>query len=510
MATRDPHGWLAAVQAQVLHGEHAAARATLARALAEHPASVDLRRAQAGELIAAGRAAEAEALLRELLAMDPHDAASAFLLADLLAAQDRAAATAQVFGSCFSPPAAIDAELAICALERLDALDRKADAAAIARAALACHPGDARLHAYAGMLEIQLGDFAPARGHYRHALDHDERAWTWHAPLGLATAQRFVDPSHPDLVLLRSGLERPGLSDPARAELHFALGKACDDLGDLAAAAAHFRKGNAIMHSRTAWSRKPWRRTVQARLATRPAVPVAEPTAGFTPVFFVGMPRTGTTLLAEHLSRCPGACNRGEPPWLAGLAQRVELTGSPGRAALQDAAAEYMRHARRDDAGDAIWFLDKQPLNFRYVDLALALFPHARIIHCTRHARDTALSLWMQCFLEDVQGYSYAFDDITLVMRDEAKLMMHWRDAFPDSIRDVRYEDMVSDPQAVTADLAQWIGLPSPPAPAEAPAATSIGSASLWQARQPVHTRSRGRWTRYAPFVPELERFPDA
>lgn len=500
------------MQAQVLRGEHAAARATLAEALVEYPASIDLRRAQAGELHRFGRNTDAESLLRDLLADNPRDAASAFNLADLLADQGRPSSSAQALRECFAASTGDDdPELAIRAIEQLDALDEKANAAAIAQLAIARHPDDSRLHAYAGMLEIQLGNFGQAREHYLFALGHDARAWEWHAPLGLSSAQRYVDDGHPDFQLFRDGLRRPDLSGLARAELCFALGKAFDDIGDYPQAAQQFRDGNAIARRLTNWSRKPWRRAVEARLSAAPVNPALEPSIDFTPVFIVGMPRTGTTLLAELLSRHPATRNRGELPWLAQLAQRPSLAGTPGHAALQAAAAEYVRRARRDDAGNARWFIDKQPLNFRYLDLALALFPDARVIHCQRHARDTALSLWMQCFLEDVQGYSYDFDDILLVMRDEQRLMAHWDQSFPGAIRTVRYEDLVSDPDAVTGTLAQWIGLP-PIGAADASSpqvATGIGSASLWQARQPVHTRSRGRWTRYASLVPELSRFPD-
>jgi LPS sulfotransferase NodH len=140
------------------------------------------------------------------------------------------------------------------------------------------------------------------------------------------------------------------------------------------------------------------------------------------------------------------------------------------------------------------------------------MFPHAKIIRCQRNARDTALSLWMQCFLEDVQGYAYDFDDIAVVMRDCDRLMDHWRQRYADAIRTVRYEDLVAEPLATIADLAQWVGLPAPDAnePLSPEATTSpISTASLWQARQPVNTRSIERWRHYAPYMPELLRIPE-
>lgn len=506
--------WLAIAQAQLSGGDLAAAQATLAQALSEHPGARDLHRAQAGVLLRMGRDGEAETRLRELLDGDAGDAASAFTLAALLKEQGRMAAVAAVLRACVGQASnRRDTGLAIHAIELLDDCDRKFDAAELAAAAIEANPRDARLHAYAGMLQIQLGEFEQARHHYLFALEHDIRAWEWHVPIGLASAQRYQSAEHPDFALLCAGLQQQGLSEKARAELHFAFGKAHDDIGDHGQATQHFRDGNAMAHRATRWSRKAWRRAIEARLATPAHAQHADPTPGFTPVFIVGMPRSGTTLLAELLSRQHSIRNRGELPWIAKLAERPALASNPGRATFQDAAARYAARARQDDAGDARWFIDKQPLNFRYVDLMLELFPDARIIHCQRNARDTALSLWMQCFLEDVQGYAYDFDDIAIVMRDCERLMAHWHQRFPDAIRSVRYEQLVSDPGSVTQVLADWVGLP--PRAAEASSgpsepSSSISTASLWQARQPVNTRSVGRWRHYVDRVPELLRFPEA
>jgi len=404
-----------------------------------------------------------------------------------------------------------DANLAIHAIELLDDCGRKGDAASIADAAIAENPDDARLHAYAGMLRIQLGEFERARRHYLRALQQDPRAWEWHVPIGLSSTQRYTERRHPDFVLFHDGLRRDGLSGKARAELHFALGKAHDDVGDYEEAARRFREGNALARRLVRWSRKDWRRAVEARMAAKPILQRLDPTAAFTPVFIVGMPRSGTTLLADLLSRFSKVRSRGELPWAAQLAARSALVGSPARTDLQAAAAMYTVLSRQDDAGDALWFIDKQPLNFRYLDLLLALFPHAKVIHCRRNRRDTALSLWMQCFLEEVQGYSYDFGDIALVMRDEHRLMAHWHTLYPESIWRVQYEDLVADPTGVITELASWLGLSThADGVLPAPSASSVSTASLWQVRQPIHSGSVGRWQRYASYLPELARIPEA
>lgn len=503
---RAERDWLDSARMLVLRGDLVSAHATLTQALLEFPDSLELNRTLAGVLQQGKRFEEAERLLRSLMLQHPDDVASAFALARMLKELGHTAAAAQTLLPCFTLERNLgNTDLAISAIELLADCNRHRGAAAIVENALAVTPDDPRLHAYAGMLAVQLGEFERAHQHYLFALQREPLAYEWHVPIGLSSTLCYPEATHPDLALFRSGLQRTDLSDLARAELHFALGKAHDDLCDYAEAARHFLHGNRIRHRLTKWSRKTWRRTIDARLTSTRPIQSATNTEGFTPVFIVGMPRTGTTLLAERLSRYPSVCNRGELPWLARLALDPGLNGRPGSSALQRAASHYAVQARQDDASDSRWFLDKQPLNFRYIDLALAMFPDARVIHCQRNARDTALSIWMQCFLEEVQGYSYDFDDIAVVMRDEKRLMTHWRTLYPESVRGVQYEDLVANPSDVVDGLASWLGFPTRTGTAvSAPSTSPVTTASLWQVRQPIHSKSVGRWQNYAPYFPGL------
>lgn len=499
---------LAQLRAAVLRGDIAQAERIADAGLREHPQSQQLRRALAGIFRQTRRDVQAQTLLREVLDADPQDDSAAFTLAEICIEQGRMHAAATLLRACFAAGVA-DANLAIRAIEMLADAQRQRDAASIALSALAAHPGDARLHAYAGMLLVQTGDFARAREHYLYALQHDARACEWHAALGLSSAQRYENAAHADFALFDACLAREDLSDKARCSVLFAQAKAHDDIGAYAKAAQCLRQANSMAHAATRWSRKNWRRAVESRLASKPFTQHLE-AANFEPVFIVGMPRSGTTLVAQRLARYAGVCNRGELPWLAKLAQLPVLAGNPPREVLERCAAIHASQLRQDDAGDARFFIDKQPLNFRYVDLMLALWPNAKVIHCRRGARDTALSLWSQWFMEDVQGYAYAFEDIAVVMRDCERLMAHWQARYPQAIREVRYETLIAQPEAQIALLAQWIGLPADhAAQADADVAT-IGTASLWQARQPIYTRSIGRWRNYAPFVPELEKFAES
>jgi tetratricopeptide (TPR) repeat protein len=498
--------WLECGRALVLRADLDGAAAVFSAALAEHPESIEARHALAGVLWQTKQFAQAEALLRALLARQPDNVAATFALARLLKEQARVNAAAAVVRSLFDH-ARQPVGVTIQAIELLDDCGCKQAASDICESEIAHGSTDPRLYAYAGMLALQLGDFDRVRERYSFALANSAQAPDWQVANGLASAQRYEDESHADFELFRGCLQRPGLSERARASLLFALGKAYDDIGDTARAADAFGEGNRVVGGFTEWSRKNWRRMIAARLHDKPLPNRVASAADCVPVFIVGMPRSGSTLIADLLARHPQVGYRGELTWLPFLAQRVALAGKPTAALLDEAAAQYLTQLRQDDA-PARFYIDKQPLNFLHVDLIEALFANARIIYCERNERDTALSIWMQYFAGSEQNFSYDFADIAAVMQGCSRLMANALKRSPQTIRAVRYEQLVSDSEACMAGIAAWLGLPDYD-PARADSGAVISTSSLWQVRQPIYTRSIGRWRAYAPHIPELLRFAD-
>ena len=503
---RNASAWLDRGRSLVLGGDLVAAIAAFREGLAAEPGSIELRHALAGVLWQSGHAVQAEQLLRALLVDDPDHAAATFLLAQILAREGRMGAVESVVCTLFAQPR--DTGLLIHAIETLDDAGRKQAAASLVEAAIARGSSDPRLHAYAGMLAMQLGEFERARERYRYALDHDPRAIGWQSAYGYAMCKRYAEADDADFALLRGYLARPDLDASARASVLFALGKASDDVGDFAQAAAWLREANALARSATDWSRKNWRRLVAARADMPVSAIRAAARPDFVPVFVVGLPRAGTTLVADRLARHPATCNRGELNWIAQLARELGQAARPSVDALERAVDTYVAQVRQDDT-PARFFIDKQPLNFLHIEYVLAMFPHARLIHCRRNARDTALSIWMQHFAGREMGFAYDFADIAAVEQGSARLTDLARKRHPDAIRELRYEVLVQDPQRVIADLAEWIGLSPVSDDADDGRARVISTASAWQVRQPVHARSIGRWRAYAPHVPELAGFDD-
>lgn len=499
--------WLECGRALVLRADLDGAGAVFSAGLAEHPESIEVRHALAGVLWQTKQFAQAETLLRALLAQHPDNVAATFALARLLKEQARMNAVAAVVRSLFDH-ARQSVGITIQAVELLDDCGCKQAASDICEGEIAQGSTDPRLYAYAGMLALQLGDFDRVRERYSFALAHSPHAPDWQVANGLAAAQRYSDEGHADFELFRGCLQRPDLSERARASLLFALGKAYDDIGDMARAAESFREGNRIVSGFAEWSRKNWRRMIAARLDSKPLQNRVTAPSDCVPVFIVGMPRSGSTLIADLLARHPDVRYRGELTWLPFLAQRVALAGKPTAAMLEKTASQYLAHLRQDDP-PARFYIDKQPLNFLHVDLIEALFPAARIVYCERSERDTALSIWMQYFAGPEENFAYDFADIAAVAQGCSRLMANALKKTPHSIRAVRYEQLVSDPASCVAGLAAWLGMAErDPGHADSDA-TAISTSSLWQVRQPIYTRSIGRWRAYAAHLPELLQFAD-
>lgn len=363
------------------------------------------------------------------------------------------------------------------------------------------HPRDAALRALAGEIELLLGHFDAAAIQLRAAVSLDPTsAASW---LRLAQTHRFASSEDADLQLLELARHEPSLPPPTRAAIGFAIGKVRADLGDIAGAVEVLRPANGAERERSHWNREAWAAFALAESQSPPLLD-AGVQPPFTPVFIVGLPRSGTTLTAQLLSRRSDVRNRNELNWIAALAGT--LGPAPDRTALRQAAQLIATHLRRDDA-PAACYVDKNPLNFRHLRLIAALFPNARIIHCRRDIRDTALSIWSQHFAHADLAWAYDFADIAAFDSGYRQLMATApRLNLPTF--DLHYEQLVSETDATLERLHAFLGVPST-APMAAVDDVAMATASVWQARQPVNRDSVQRWKAWAPHLPELTRaFP--
>lgn len=468
------------------------------------PDNEALRFSRASELWHRGDIAQAEAILRELVARRPAREDFSTLLAEVLRNQGRVDAASRVILECCKA-GGFDPDASLRGAKFIQQCHRHGLADELCRAATARGPVSSEMWFVAGNIARELGDFERARTNYLTALDAGVDLDSSMVLGALARTQRYRDPTHPDFAKFAAHFDNSGFSARARAATGFGLAKACDDIGELRTAAEVLRKANALVRTVQQWDSSVWYRFMEARTHARVTRLRSAVAPDFVPIFILGLPRTGTTLTATRLASHIGARDRGELRVLRFVAEELIRGGHLDNVgAIGEAARLYCAHARQDDA-PARYYIDQDPLNFRYLDLIEAMFPQAQIIHCRRDRRDTALSLWSQDFAHPDCAFAYDFDSIADYMRGHDELMAHWRRTSSLPIQAVDYESLVAEPQRVLCELADRIGAPE--RAALDAQVTPINSSSVWQARQPIYKTSVGRWRAYLPFVPELAKF---
>jgi tetratricopeptide (TPR) repeat protein len=333
---------------------------------------------------------------------------------------------------------------------------------------------------------------------------------------GRAELKRY-ETSDPDITRLETYLERD-TSQPLidRTTAHFALGKAYLDTGDAARAFEHLSTGNRMKRATfqyDAAATGAW----MARIAEVFSPSLFERLKGggdpsSTPIFVIGMPRSGTTLVEQVLASHPLVHGAGELPALRMVVDSVgAYPDSMARIAREQLAVlgrQYL--ARIAPLGARTHLVDKMPANFLYAGLIHLMLPNARIVHCRREPADTCLSCYTKLFAAE-QLFSYDLAELGKFHRAYEKLMAHWRTLLPQNrLIDVHYEAVVDDLPVQARRLTDWLGLPWDESCLRFHETKRvIRTASLSQVRQPIYTSSKDRWRRYtsflAPLLAELE-----
>ncbi len=344
-----------------------------------------------------------------------------------------------------------------------------------------------------------------AEASYRRAIALDPDYAEAH--FNLAQSVR-AKPGDPLVASLERLLAKPGLSASARCYLGFAAGKVYDDLGDHDRAFGHFLAGNRAKGARPnpAYSSAYLERILES---SRPLLQAARsaPGAGQAgPVFIVGMPRSGTSLVEQVLASHPAVFGAGELPFVERIAEALGAHCASGAvypeclpavpdAVLEGFAASYRKESSA--AGTSV-VTDKAPLNFRHLGLIALLFPGARIVHCRRDALDTCLSCFFQNFAKG-QEYSFDLAELGRFYRDYRKMMAAWAEILPIEVFDLDYEELVADLEGVGRSLLSYCGLDWHPDCARFfETRRPVLTASRVQVRRPLYSSSVGKWRRYA------------
>jgi tetratricopeptide (TPR) repeat protein len=387
------------------------------------------------------------------------------------------------------------------------AVGRLAEAQASARRALALRPDAADTLALLGSLAIDHGRFDEAEEWLRKALAIDPELPE--ALASLATLRKMSAADAPWRDVAERVLAR-GVGLAHAINLHHALGKYYDDVDESAAAFQHHRLGNELARrSRLRYDRAEMTQRVTRTLAAfdRNAFAALKPgeRASELPVFVVGMPRSGTSLTEQILASHPQVHGAGELLyWI--FAADAERAATPERraATIAELGRTYLE-GLATQAPDAARVVDKLPVNFRHIGLIHAALPGARFIHLERNSLDTCLSIYFQGF-SAAHPYATDFGDLAHYYQEYRRLMAHWRAVLPRAaLLEVRYEDLVDDPEGWSRRMLAHIGLPWNPRCLEFHRTDRpVLTASNWQVRQPINKGSVERWRRYEQFIGPL------
>jgi tetratricopeptide (TPR) repeat protein len=472
----------------------------------------------------AGRVREGLALIREACAADPADAEAHAQLGRWLSRlhrTDEAVDAAQRALSLLPASAATLDTIGVI----FSRAGRHEQAVECFARAVALGPERAGLHFnHAASLKF-LGRFAEAEAAYEACVRCDPRFWRAHSALA---ATRRQTPGRNHLERLERLLATGPLEPDAELHLRHALAKELEDLGREDEAFAHLLAGNARKHAATGYRFERDQGLFDAMMSLFPdALPapthadLAGGEATRAPIFVVGMPRTGTTLVERILSSHSQVATAGESQNFGVLLKRAcgttssqvldaaTLEKSLG-VDLQALGRDYLERTRPADQPQPR-FVDKMPLNFFYLGHIARALPAASIVVLRRHPLDTGLSNFRQLFATGFSYYDYARDlrDIGRYYAQFDRLIAHWQATLPGRVHEVRYEALVADQLAETERLLAHCRLPWEETCLRFERnERAVATASAVQVRQPLYASSVGRWRRYQrhlqPLIDEL------
>jgi tetratricopeptide (TPR) repeat protein len=389
------------------------------------------------------------------------------------------------------------------------------DAIIACRQAVSLNPRLASAHGNLGIALAFVGNDTEARQAYKAAVALAPGRVRYRYHLGVLT--RYT-PDSPELGALVELEKDASLPPGDRTLLHFALGKACDDVGRFDDAWRHFAAANQLHRRSLAYDREAEARRfagIQRQFSAdfiRRHERLGNPSP--LPVFIIGMPRSGSTLVEQIISGHPRVFGAGELDDFGRSIRDIEASdgGYPESVAAlptqayADLGTRYINRIGRL-APDAGRITDKMPHNFLYAGLIHLALPNAPIIHIIRDSRDTCLSCFSKKF---TNGHLYSYDlaDLGSYYCQYLSLMAHWDRVLPRGrILEVRYECLVQDIEAEARRMIAYCGLDWDPA-CLVPWRNRrpVFTASHAQIRQPVSDRSIGRWRNYEPFLGPLLR----
>ncbi len=470
------------------------------RALEADPHYVDARLNYGACLQGIGRFAEAEAAFRRLIDHEPEFLLAHYNLGTILADQARHGDAVIAFERTLE----IDPRMPDAWFNMANALrdsERLSEAIVSYEKAIGLRPDFASALVNLGVVQQTLGAFDTARKNFMRALDINPDLPAAHYQLSLmGDGNGGIDKG---IAQIEEILENLDALDPGRATLHFAAARLNAKNLEHDHAFAHFDCANIIRASSHPFDIESFDDKINSLIVAYTRE-IFDAEADFLntdsrPVFIVGMPRSGTTLVEQIIASHPDVYGAGERSEIVRFVGENFDHGSPTRfdaRAVQKFAADYILAISRD-AGDALRITDKMPGNFLNLGLIVRMFPNATIIHCKRDPLDTCLSCYFQNFAE-ILPFTNDLKALGSYYLAYRRLMDHWRSVLPVKIHEIAYEELVHNTEANSRALIAHLDLDWDPACLEFfKTERPVTTASMWQARQPVYTGSVGAWRNY-------------
>ncbi len=367
-----------------------------------------------------------------------------------------------------------------------------------------------------------IGELEEAEKGYRRAIELDPLHST--AIYGLSTIRRFSKDEVPVYLEQVNKAAKANKSGQAidTASLYYGAGKALDDIKDFDAAFSYYKKANEAMNPNGQYDYlRPYE---NYKAAFNPELVEARTEWGDRsrrPIFVLGMPRSGTTLVESILGAHPRITAGGEMGMLEDLAFGIgafkatpeEFAANVRGLSRKDASemAQFYLRGVRAACGKDNLFTDKMPHNFTHIGLIFLLFPNAKIFHCRRDPVDTCVSIYTNGMSP---AHNYYKTDLAVLgdyYRHYDDLMQFWHDLFPGRIHDIYYEDVVANTELNSRAMIEHVGLNWDDRVLLRNSENSaVKTLSAWQVRQPVYATAMGKWRRYESHLgPLLEALGD-
>ena len=330
---------------------------------------------------------------------------------------------------------------------------------------------------------------------------------------------RFTDD---DIATMRAQLGRPDLADDHRLHFEFALGKAQEDRARFEESFIHYSRGNAVRAGSVAYSAD--QNSLRARrarefftrevFANHAGSGVADP----DPIFIVGLPRAGSTLVEQILSSHSQVEGTMELQEIMAITRELrEMSAAPQSTAYTEVLAtlepdqlrglgeRYLQRTRIHRKLGKPFFIDKMPNNFSYIGLIHLILPNARIIDVRRHPMACCFSGFKQHFASG-QNFSYRLENLGRFYRDYVELMAHFDEVLPGRVHRIFYETLVDDTETQVRALLEYCGLPFEPQCLRFFETTrAVRTASAEQVRQPIFREGLDQWRHYEPWLGPLK-----